>query len=559
MRPLKKSLRAKFTLVLLLVGVLPLAGAAVFFYLTSRDALFRNVFKELRWNVDEIAATIEGHFSQTSKDLLLASNNIAFKMYFLDPANKRRWLDEQQKALRQLRGIYKEMLDEACYIDSKGNEIARIVLDEMAHESELSSEEERASFFKSSFEVDEGQVFQGRPTISEDTKRWVMPNATPITVAGKKAGILHFEISMGYFQKLLKDSINPERGYGFIINDKGEFLAHTLMDIKEDSPFPSAITADAPAGLLNIYKKILEGASDIEQFTLRNKDYYISFRPINTAPLRGVNENRWAIAYVLPSDKVYVEASLLRYNLAVAGLTLLAVVVAASLVGNYVTRPIRALAEAAHKVAAGEMPKIDVKSADEIGELSGSFNIMIEAIRRRDEALKALALRDGLTGLYNHRHFKAELEREIKSAVRFARPLSLIMMDVDHFKRYNDSHGHTYGDAALQKIGEVLNKATREVDLAARYGGEEFAVILPETALENALTVAERIRKRMEEEPIQFKETQPEGALTLSLGVAAMNESLRDSQSLIEAADKALYKAKELGRNRVHPEKNRAL
>ncbi len=207
MRPLKKSLRAKFSLVLLLVGVLPLAGAAVFFYLTSRDALFRNVFKELKWNVDEIAATIEGRFSQTSKDLLLASNNIAFKMYFLDPANKRRWLDEQQKALRQLRSIYREMLDEACCIDSKGNEIARIVLDEMAHESEFSSEEERASFFKSSFEVDEGQVFQGRPTISEDTKRWVMPNATPITVAGKKAAILHFEISMGYFQRLLNDSL----------------------------------------------------------------------------------------------------------------------------------------------------------------------------------------------------------------------------------------------------------------------------------------------------------------------------------------------------------------
>ena len=386
-----------------------------------------------------------------------------------------------------------------------------------------------------------------------------MPNATPITAAGAKAAILHFEISMGYFQRLLKDSINPERGYGFIINDKGEFLAHTLMDIKEDRPFPNAITPDTPAGLLNIYKKILEGASGIEQFTLGNKDYYISFRPINTAPLRGVNENRWAIAYVLPSDKVYVEASLLRYNLAVVGLTLLAVVLAASLVGNYVTRPIRTLARAAHKVAAGEMPKIEVKSADEIGELSGSFNIMIEAIKRRDEALKALALRDGLTGLYNHRHFKAELEREIKSAVRFARPLSLIMMDVDHFKRYNDSHGHTYGDAALQKIGEVLRRATREVDLTARYGGEEFAVILPETAFENALVVAERIRKRMEEEPVPFKETQPEGALTLSLGVAAMNENLRDAQSLIEAADKALYNAKELGRNRVHPEGNRAL
>ncbi|HEY4707529.1 MAG TPA: GGDEF domain-containing protein, partial [Thermodesulfobacteriota bacterium] len=223
------------------------------------------------------------------------------------------------------------------------------------------------------------------------------------------------------------------------------------------------------------------------------------------------------------------------------------------IMGNYLTKPITSLATATNKLAAGEMPNIEVDREDELGTLSSSFNVMVESIRRRDEALKALAITDGLTGLYNYRYFRTELEKEVKSSHRFARPLSLIMADVDHFKHYNDRNGHAQGDMALKKVAQVLSKTVREVDLCARYGGEEFVVILPETTLEVALNVAERIRRKLEEEEFAYEELQPGGKLTLSLGVAALTADASEAQGLVEAADRSLYKAKENGRNQVWP------
>ena len=196
------------------------------------------------------------------------------------------------------------------------------------------------------------------------------------------------------------------------------------------------------------------------------------------------------------------------------------------------------------------MPKVLVKRDDEIGQLSDSFNIMVDAVKRRDEALNALAITDGLTGLYNHRYFKSELDRHVKAAQRFSRPLSLIIADIDYFKHYNDRNGHAQGDVALKAVASVFMKSVREVDMAARYGGEEFVVILPETPVEGALVAAERIRKKVEEETVLNEETQPNNRLTVSIGVAALKDG-DDMLKLIEAADQALYRAKDEGRNRV--------
>lgn len=543
----KKSLRAKFTLVLLIVGIIPLMITSAFFYYTAKDALFKNVFKELKWNINEISGLIESHFSETGKDLIVASQNAAFRMYLLDPANRMSWVKEQQKTLKHLRGIYPEIIDEACFIDSTGQEISRIVFDRIAGEDELSSSEERSTFFESAFEMNEGEVYQGRPTISEDTKRWVLPNATPVMINGKKAAILHFEVTMAHFQNLLKRAINPDRGYGFILNEKGEFMGNTRADINEAAPFPVAITTGTPSTLKHVYERMLRGESGIEQFTDGVKDYYVIFQPMGSVYIKGRNDNRWYIAYAIPSDRVYVELAILRYNIVAFASTLLFVVALAYMIGNYITRPIRELAGATHKLANGEMPKISTKREDEIGQLSESFNIMVEAVKRRDEALKSLAITDGLTGVYNYRHFKDELEKGVKSAMRYNRPMSLIMFDVDHFKDYNDAYGHPQGDMALKKLAGVLMKCVREVDLPARYGGEEFVVIMPETVSEGALKTAERIRAQIEKEMAE-----PGGnAVTVSIGVATLPGDADNGSGLIEAADRALYRAKEEGRNRV--------
>jgi len=550
---LKKSLRAKFTLVLFIVGIIPLTATSVFFYYTAKDSLFKNVFKELKWNLEDVSALVENYFDQSQKDLLVASKNTAFSMYFLDTGGRAHWVSEQQRTLKYLRSMYPDMLDEACFIEAGGREVSRIVFDEVSHSHDLSSDESRAEFFIKAFLVEEGEVFQGRPIISEDSHRWVLPNATPITVKGRKAAILHFEVTLTYFQRLLKKHINPERGTAFILDNEGRFLAHTAMDISETEPLPEAATPETPASLRAVYEKMIKGESGMEHFSVNGKDHYIIFKPIELLHQNGNNENRWSLGYVIPSDRIYVELDILKYNMVVLALTALAVMLIAYVVGNYVTRPIRKLASATNSVSAGEMPSITVDREDELGTLSRSFNAMVEAIKRRDEALKAMASTDGLTGMFNFRYFKGELEKAVKSGARFGRPVSLIMADVDWFKHYNDTNGHAAGDQCLKKVAEVFMKISREVDIPARYGGEEFVVILPETGIEGALKLAERLRMKLKEEIMPFGELQPGGAVTISVGVASYPQDAADAQALVEAADKALYKAKEHGRNTVWP------
>jgi diguanylate cyclase (GGDEF)-like protein len=166
------------------------------------------------------------------------------------------------------------------------------------------------------------------------------------------------------------------------------------------------------------------------------------------------------------------------------------------------------------------------------------------------EALRLEAIRDPLTGLYNRRYMQEFLEREVHSARRRHRPLAVMMLDLDHFKRYNDNFGHSAGDRALAGVGETLLRCLRADDVACRYGGEEFALILPECSLRQATLRAEEIRKRLQE-----YRAQPDGpvtdSLTVSVGVAAFDETTDRIDLLLKFADGALYEAKRAGRDRV--------
>lgn len=167
------------------------------------------------------------------------------------------------------------------------------------------------------------------------------------------------------------------------------------------------------------------------------------------------------------------------------------------------------------------------------------------------EVFRDLAIRDGLTGLFNHRHFQEILDMELSRADRYNRPLCLIMLDVDHFKIYNDTNGHPEGDVLLQSLARILLERIRDVDTAARYGGEEFAILLPETNLEKGKIVAEDIRGCVEKNPFRGAESQPLGRVTISLGIAEFPDDGADAKSLVKKADECLYKAKNAGRNLV--------
>lgn len=180
---------------------------------------------------------------------------------------------------------------------------------------------------------------------------------------------------------------------------------------------------------------------------------------------------------------------------------------------------------------------------------AGQIGMALENARLFEET-KILSITDGVTSLYNHRYFRERLEEEFERAKRYKRPLSLIMIDLDFFKKYNDTNGHPKGDELLRKIAELFKREARKSDIVARYGGEEFVIILPETLKETSVVMAERLRKEIESTVFKGCETQPGGRVTISLGISSYDGS-GTIEEFIKRADDALYCAKKDGRNRV--------
>jgi two-component system cell cycle response regulator len=177
---------------------------------------------------------------------------------------------------------------------------------------------------------------------------------------------------------------------------------------------------------------------------------------------------------------------------------------------------------------------------------------LVEANKR----LELLSITDGLTRLYNHRYFQDELARAFDESMRYQRPLSLAIIDIDFFKKVNDTYGHAVGDEMLKAVSKLYRDSVRSTDLVARYGGEEFAVMMPETDLEDAITFAEKIRAMIESTTMETQ-AGPLNA-TVSIGVASVPFTrTKTAKDLVVQADKALYRAKRAGRNQVQAEKRR--
>jgi diguanylate cyclase (GGDEF)-like protein/PAS domain S-box-containing protein len=168
----------------------------------------------------------------------------------------------------------------------------------------------------------------------------------------------------------------------------------------------------------------------------------------------------------------------------------------------------------------------------------------------REEAIR-LSYIDDLTSIFNHRYFIEQLTNEVERVKRYPSPLSLMMIDIDYFKHYNDTNGHLAGDDALKAIAILIRRGVRHNDIVARYGGEEFSAILINTGKKGAFETAERVRKNVIDTPFPNEQAQPNGDLTVSIGVATFSPPIVTLTDLIREADSALYRAKRAGRNRI--------
>lgn len=240
-----------------------------------------------------------------------------------------------------------------------------------------------------------------------------------------------------------------------------------------------------------------------------------------------------------------------------------------------VVAPVRAVGAAAHRFAEGDLSaRAPVRGGDEIATLAIALNTAAEKLSRytteleaevqkrteelssknnelqeANERLEKLAITDGLTDLVNHRRFQQLLQMEVTRQQRERRPFAVLMMDVDHFKHYNDSHGHPAGDGVLKRIAAIMRENVRASDVVARYGGEEFVVLLLDADFERAMSVAEKLRELIASHPFPYASQQPLGHVSVSVGVAVWPDHGATPEQLVASADKALYAAKRFGRD----------
>jgi len=222
-------------------------------------------------------------------------------------------------------------------------------------------------------------------------------------------------------------------------------------------------------------------------------------------------------------------------------------------IGSYICVPLKTLENDIMGVLSVHKPDKNLMGEREIDLFSKVAEHIATAIENATifQMVVEMSYKDSLTQLYNRRYFFERFDKEVHRASRYSRVLSILMVDVDDFKNYNDNMGHIKGDIALKQIATIMNSSVRGHDVTARFGGEEFIVLLPETDKESAAMVAEKLRAEVEKFPFEGKEKQPKQALTITIGISSYPEDAMDSFQLINLADKALYEGKKKGGNIV--------
>jgi len=274
---------------------------------------------------------------------------------------------------------------------------------------------------------------------------------------------------------------------------------------------------------------------------------------------------QWRMVAEMEKERAYEEIDALRRLTAtlVTGLILI-IGIMAFFFGHRLVSPLRRLSREAAKVASGDLDvDIPVSGLSEVSYLTQVFNHMVanlrqnreelssanHALRETNEELHQISITDGLTGLYNRKHIMDLFAREKSRSQRSGGDLSVLMLDIDNFKKINDTYGHPVGDTVMRQLADTLTSSVRECDHVGRYGGEEFVMILPDSSVPDAASTAERIRTNVGN--LQFVEGEENFSVTISIGVAGFPDHGENTESILGHADSALYQAKAEGRNMV--------
>ena len=314
---------------------------------------------------------------------------------------------------------------------------------------------------------------------------------------------------------------DPATTYNSIVNSSKELLRSeraSLMVLDEDT---NELILKAASGL----------SINVDSIGPVRIGESVSGEVIETGKAVMVTDLRVAGRKPAPADRRYKTNSFISYPITIGG------------------RKIGVL-NVTDKSGGGTYDEVDLSLLEIIGP---QVAVALEKAgwQERASQFQQESVTDQLTGLPNLRYLEERLPEELSRSKRYEQPMSFLMIDIDDFKKYNDRNGHQAGNVALQMVAHCLKDGLRSADVAVRYGGEEFCIMLPQTALAEARTIADRIRHHVETTPFPHGESQPLGRVTISVGVSTFSENLDSFETIVAAADRALYESKSFGKNRV--------
>ena len=367
---------------------------------------------------------------------------------------------------------------------------------------------------------------------------------------GRVLGLLAAEVDLNAIRTILTHQTMGGIDEIYLLDASGRLLVSTNFAVSEP---------------LNQSRYHAEKASK-SKYRPRNPTDYINHHEravVGTAV--PISFMQWVMVAEIEKESAYEEIVALRQiTTTLVGGLMIFIGVLACFFGHRLVDPVRRLSSEAAKVASGNLDvDIPVSGLSEVSYLTQVFNHMVASLRRNREELSSanhalretneelhqISITDGLTGLYNRKHIMELFAREKSRSQRTHHDLSVMMLDIDYFKKINDAYGHPVGDTVMCRLAETFMSSVRDCDYVGRYGGEEFMVILPDSTLENAAVTAERIRTNVGN--LQFVEDGQTFSVTVSIGIAGFPDHGENTESIVGHADSALYQAKAEGRNKV--------
>src|ERR1041384_1628689 len=526
------SIRNKILAFAVLATVIPSLATAWYSYIQNKKSLTEKTIEQLQSVGSQSARELDLWMKELLVDLRVFSSSYEVTENLNRGPSRFARLTDFLESVSPRFPDYEELI----VVDPRGNVLA------------TTAKHSRPIVLPTGWEQD---IRQDNPAIGQPywdsvTTRLVMIVAVPIRLTdGRLLGALTGRINLKTVKEILTRFSPSEGGQLYITNEHGRLLTSSRGESSQ--LMSQSLSPGTVARLLGQEGRPTQ-YSDFEGTAV-------------VGTLKRVTRMRWDVVVEVPASEAYGQVIKLRNTTGLIVLGVLIVVGAfAYVLGLLIVRPLDRLTRGAAEVAAGDLAvDLPVVGGGEVGYLTKVFNHMVARLREgrqqldqinaqlraKNEELARLSITDGLTGLSNRRHLMEVLTIELHRARRTNRSFSVLMADVDPFKKYNDANGHLAGDEVLKRVGAILRESARTVDCSARYGGEEFFVLLPDTTLDGAAEFADRIRARLVAEPF------PGGTVTLSIGIAEFPAHGDTPDAVIASADAALYRAKREGRERV--------